>query len=143
MTCHQECCSGCPSFTARPLGSTARALSNQRPNRLVKLFGGSVGSVTATPEWWSLSCQCSLVGLLTLCFVAHTALAHRHIPQSGVCCDRYLKKGDPGKGEHHGPTSWARGRSPRLPHRRSGSGTRRPPSTHRGHAVARKGDRRR
>ena len=27
-----------------------------------------------------------------------------------------LKKGGPQKGEHHGPTSWGRGRSPRLPH---------------------------
>src|SRR5215204_1834125 len=26
MTCHQECCSGCPSFAARPFDSTARAL---------------------------------------------------------------------------------------------------------------------
>src|SRR5215211_4190031 len=52
MTCHQECCSGCPSFAARPFGSTVRALSNQRPNRLVRLFGGSIDSATATtPEW--------------------------------------------------------------------------------------------
>src|SRR5829696_1160215 len=41
------------------------------------------------------------------------------------------------------PSSWGRGRSPRLSHRRSGRETRRPPSPHRSHAVARKGDRRR
>src|SRR5215208_7221542 len=64
MTCHQECCSGCPSLATRPFGSTARALSNQRPNRLLRLFGGSIDSATATtPAWWLLSCQCSLVRL--------------------------------------------------------------------------------
>src|SRR5215217_9286358 len=50
MTCHQECCLG-PSFAARPLDSTARASSSQRPNRLIRLFGGSFDSATATPEW--------------------------------------------------------------------------------------------
>src|SRR5215216_3314279 len=51
MTCHQECCLGCPSLAPRPFGSTAWALGSQRPNRLLRLCGGSIGSATATPEW--------------------------------------------------------------------------------------------
>src|SRR5215212_2071567 len=48
--------------------------------------------------------------------------------------------------KEHGPRKVGQhdqSRSPPLPYRRSGRGTRRPPSAHRDHAVARKGDRRR
>src|SRR5215217_4089787 len=75
---------------------------------------------------------------LILCFGALTSLARSYRLLFTLQVGLVYAKRDPRKGDQND-----RSRSPPLPHRRSRRGSHRPPPTHRGHAVARKGDGRR